>query len=111
MAEVLKFLRLSSEHSTVELATARDNPARKLGFAFVNVPVDSVEEVLQCNGITLGGRNIKGQEFAMYILSSSHTVTQTDRQTHAHMHTHINTHIHACAHACMYTHRAKPHAG
>ena len=65
VAEVLKFLRLSSEHSTVELATARDNPARKLGFAFVNVPVDSVEEVLQCNGATLGGRNIKGQEFAV----------------------------------------------
>ena len=60
VAEVLKFLRLSSEHSTVELVTARDNPARKLGFAFVNVPVESVEEVLQCNGATLGGRNIKG---------------------------------------------------
>ena len=67
MAEVLEFLRLSSEHSTVELATAKDNPARKLGFAFVNVPVDSVEEVLQCNGTTLGGRNIKGQEFAVYM--------------------------------------------
>ena len=65
VAEVLKFLHLSSEHSTLELVTARDNPARKLGFAFVNVPVDSVEEVLQCNGATLGGRNIKGQEFAV----------------------------------------------
>ena len=86
MAEVLEFLRLSSEHSTVELATARDNPARKLGFAFVNVPVDSVEEVLQCNGTTLGGRNIKGQEFAVYMdysMSNQHknylTLTDLDK--------------------------------
>ena len=58
--DVLQFLHLSSQHATVELATARDNPSRKLGFGFVNVPVEKVEAVLKYNGAILGERSIKG---------------------------------------------------
>lgn len=59
-AQVLELLGLSSGKATVELATARENPAKKLGFGFVTVPVEHVEAVLQCNRTQMGGRTIKG---------------------------------------------------
>ena len=59
--EVLDFLGLSkSAESAVELVCSRDRPQRRLGFGFVSVPPDKVEQVLACNGSSMGERKIKG---------------------------------------------------
>lgn len=59
--EVLDFLGLSkSAESAVELVCARDKPQRRLGFGFVSVPPDKVEQVLGHNGSSMGERKIRG---------------------------------------------------
>ncbi len=62
-AEILEFLNVSKDAArcTVEIVCAASRPFRKLGFGFVTVPTELVETVLECNGGTLSGRQIKGE--------------------------------------------------